>query len=303
MPYLSPELLSNYYFITMGGKRYLLDSWTEITQQDVNDISMIQGDIGNRVIDISNPFHQVTMNGPLVILRDLDNQLSNTATTEIAPANVNDIFDLVKNNIGSVVDILVSNNRPFYILDSASLNIEQEDVSMTATITSTQTNGFDTSVVTPVSATRLFQDTRALGRTVRFWDFRLRLFGDFFPVTRATINFKVVSEKVFNLGNNVAYGNTYPDFLVTGHAINGEVTIAILPSQYETFKLYQAPGSFNVFQNEMFLQLIDGYRGNRSFNFGEYLTLPRISLDMGSNKMITAVISFNMFLRRHVPVV
>jgi hypothetical protein len=93
MPYLSPELLSNYYFITMGGKRYLLDSWTEITQQDVNDISMIQGDIGNRVIDINNPFHQVTMNGPLVILRDLDNQLSNTAKTEIAPANVNDISD------------------------------------------------------------------------------------------------------------------------------------------------------------------------------------------------------------------
>jgi len=303
MPYLSPEVLSNYYYISMGGKRYLLDSWTEITQQDVNDISMIQGDIGNRVIDINNPFHQVTMNGPLVILRDLDNQLSNTAKTATAPANVNDIFDLVKNNIGSAVDILVSNNRPYYILDSASLNIDQEDVSMTATITSTQSNGFDTSIATPVSATRLFQDTRALGRTVRFWDFRLRLFGDFFPVTRATINFKVVSEKVFNLGNNVAYGNTYPDFLVTGHAINGEVTISILPSQYETFKLYQAPGSFNVFQNQMFLQLIDTYRGNRSFDFGEYLILPRISLDMGSNKLITAVISFNMFLRRHVPVV
>ena len=302
MPYLSPEVLSNYYYISMGGKRYLLDSWTEITQQDVNDISMIQGDIGNRV-DINNPFHQVTMNGPLVILRDLDNQLSNTAKTATAPANVNDIFDLVKNNIGSAVDILVSNNRPYYILDSASLNIDQEDVSMTATITSTQSNGFDTSIATPVSATRLFQDTRALGRTVRFWDFRLRLFGDFFPVTRATINFKVVSEKVFNLGNNVAYGNTYPDFLVTGHAINGEVTISILPSQYETFKLYQAPGSFNVFQNQMFLQLIDTYRGNRSFDFGEYLILPRISLDMGSNKLITAVISFNMFLRRHVPVV
>ena len=303
MPYLAPDVFSNYYYISMGGKRYILDSWTEVTQQDVNDISMIQGDIGNRVIDISNPLHQVTINGPLLILRDLDNQLDPNTRIEIPPANLNDIFDLVKNNIGSATDILVSNNRPFYILDSSSLNIDQEDVSMTATLTSTQTNGFDTNIITPVSASKIAQDSRVLGRTVRFWDFRLRLFGDFFPVTRATINFKVVSEKVFNIGNNVAYGNTYPDFIVTGHAINGEVTISILPSQYETFKLYQAPGSFNVFQNEMFLQLIDGYRGLRTFNFGEYLILPRISFDMGSNKMITAVISFNTFLRRHVPVV
>jgi len=303
MPYLSPELLSNYYYISMGGKRYMLDSWTEITQQDTNDLSMIQGDIGNRVVDINNPFHQLTINGPLLILRDLDNQLDPDAVTAIPPANVNDIFDLVKSNIGSAIDILVSNNRPYYILDSASLNIDQEDVSMTATLTSTQSNGFDASIVSPVSSNKIFQDTRLLGRTVRFWDFRLRLFGDFFAVTRATINFKVVSEKVFNIGNNVSYGNTYPDFIVTGHAINGELTISIQPSQYETFKLYQAPGSFNVFQNEMFLQLIDGYKGNRSFNFGEYLTLPRISFDMGSNKMITAVISFNTFLRRHVPVV
>jgi hypothetical protein len=303
MPYLAPDVFSNYYFISMGGYRYILDSWTETTQQDVNDIRMIQGDIGNRVIDINNPLHQVTVNGPLLILRDLDNQLDPNAKTEIPPANINDIFDLVKNNIGSAVDILVSNNRPYYILDSSSLNIDQEDVSMTATLTSTQSNGFDTNVITPVSASKIARDSRLLGRTVKFWDFRLRLFGDFFPITRATINFKVVSEKVFNIGNNVAYGNTYPDFIVTGHAINGEVTISILPSQYETFKLYQAPGSFNVFQNEMFLQLIDGYRGLRTFNFGEYLILPRISFDMGSNKMITAVISFNTFLRRHVPVV
>jgi hypothetical protein len=34
MPYLAPDVFSNYYYISMGGKRYILDSWTEITQQD-----------------------------------------------------------------------------------------------------------------------------------------------------------------------------------------------------------------------------------------------------------------------------
>ena len=36
MPILYGDLLSNYRTVTLNGKRYLLDSWTEILQQDVS---------------------------------------------------------------------------------------------------------------------------------------------------------------------------------------------------------------------------------------------------------------------------
>jgi len=44
--------------------------------------------------------------------------------------------------------------------------------------------------------------------------------------------------------------------------------------------------------------LIDTYRGHRFIDFGNYLILPRIELDMRSSQMITARISFNTFVRR-----
>jgi hypothetical protein len=66
MPILSAELLANYYAITLNGKTYILDSWNENLQQDVSDKSFIQGDIGNRVVEINNPLHQATMSGPIL---------------------------------------------------------------------------------------------------------------------------------------------------------------------------------------------------------------------------------------------
>ena len=75
MPILSAELLSNYYAITLNNKTYILDSWNENLQQDVNDKSFIQGDIANRIIDVNNPLHQATMSGPILLLKDLDAEL------------------------------------------------------------------------------------------------------------------------------------------------------------------------------------------------------------------------------------
>ena len=65
MPILSAELLANYYSITLNNKTYILDSWNENLQQDVNDKSFIQGDIANRIIEVNNPLHQATMSGPI----------------------------------------------------------------------------------------------------------------------------------------------------------------------------------------------------------------------------------------------
>jgi hypothetical protein len=68
----------------------------------------------------------------------------------------------------------------------------------------------------------------------------------------------------------------------------------------EAFKLYQAPGQFNVFQNAIGLNILNQYRGNRFMNFGEFLVLPRISLNMNANQNITASVNFTTFVRRSI---
>jgi hypothetical protein len=310
MPILSAELLSNYYAITLNGKTYILDSWNENLQQDVQDKSFIQGDIANRIIEVGNPLHQATMSGPILLLKDLDAELKvvDNAFINVADANKNlppygiyDIFDLIIENLNIVSrPIKEVTDLPFFI-DNGSIALNFSDVTSTVTLTSIYPQGFERTQTlgsTKSTAEKNFSEERILGRTVKFWDFRFRIFGDFYALTQANINIRVVSDKKFNIGNNYWNGNTNPDFVITGYSISGDAVISIPPYQFENFRLYQAPGSFNVFQNSIGIGLIDGYRGNRYIDFGNYLILPRIEMDMRSNQMTTARISFNTFVRR-----
>jgi hypothetical protein len=175
------------------------------------------------------------------------------------------------------------------------------DVVSTVTLTSIYPQGFERTQnlgFSKSSAVKNLEEARILGRTVKFWDFRFRIFGDFYALTQANINIRVVSDRKTNIGNNFFDGNTVPDFIITGYSISGDATISIPPSQFENFRLYQSPGSFNVFQNSIGIGLIDSYRGHRFIDFGSYLILPRIEMDMRANQMTTARISFNTFLRR-----
>lgn len=107
----------------------------------------------------------------------------------------------------------------------------------------------DFSLTTPSTGYKLNGETRILGRTVKFWDFRLRLFGDHYAMTQATINVKVVADKVTNIGSNFYNGNVNPDFVITGYTVSGDAVISILPQQLQSLRLYQGPGYFSVFQN------------------------------------------------------
>jgi hypothetical protein len=310
MPILSAELLANYYSITLNNKTYILDSWNENLQQDVNDKSFIQGDIANRIIEVSNPLHQATMSGPILLLKDLDAELKvvdnayinvTDANKDLPPYGIYDIFDLIIENLNIVSrPITEVTDLPFFI-DNGSISLNFSDVTSTVTLTSIYPQGFEKTQnlgFTKSTAQKNFDEARILGRTVKFWDFRFRIFGDFYALTQANINIRVVSDKKTNIGNNYHNGNTNPDFVITGYSISGDAVISIPPFQFENFRLYQAPGSFNVFQNSIGIGLIDTYRGHRYIDFGNYLILPRIELDMNSNQMTTARISFNTFVRR-----
>lgn len=310
MPILSAELLANYYAITLNNKTYILDSWNENLQQDVQDKSFIQGDIANRIIDVSNPLHQATMSGPILLLKDLDAELKtvdnayinvNDANKNLPPFGIYDIFDLIIENLGIVSRPITETTDLPYFIDSGSISLNFSDVMSTVTLTSIYPQGFERTQSLGYSkstAEKSLQEARILGRTVKFWDFRFRIFGDFYALTQANINIRVVSDKKTNIGNNYHNGNTNPDFVITGYSISGDAVISIPPFQFENFRLYQAPGSFNVFQNSIGIGLIDTYRGHRYIDFGNYLILPRIEMDMKSNQMITARISFNTFVRR-----
>ncbi len=316
MPILSTELISNYYTILLNKdgnlRRYILESWNENLQQDVSEKSFIQGDIGSRVVEFSNPFHQATMSGPILILKDLDAELIYAGDEDQSkrnqPTGLYDIFDLILDNLNMIIRPLSSNGSeyftpellPFFI-DSATISINNSEVNTTATLTSIYPNGFSTNnfnVLSPSTASKLYGETRVMGRVVKFWDFGLRLFGDHYAMTQATINIKVVADKVTNIGNNFYNGNVTPDFVITGYSISGDATISIMPSQLDSFKLYQAPGYFYVFQNAIGLALLDSYRGNRIFDFGSFLVPPRVEFDMRSNQMNQARVSFQAFVRR-----
>jgi hypothetical protein len=310
MPLLSPELISTYYAVSLLNKTYILDSWNENVQQDISDKSFIQGDIGNRIIEVNNPLHQATMSGPILLLKDLDTELQGDNTSFVnvnsfnynkPPTGVYDIFDLlVENFIASTKPINEVTDLPFFI-DNGSININFSDVNTTLTLTSIYPQGFEKSnnlQFTKSSAIKTFEEKRILGRTVKFWDLRFRIFGDFYSLTQATINFRVVSDRKTHVGNNYWNGNVHPDYIINGYSITGDALISITPEQFENFRLYQAPGSFNVFQNSIGFGLIDRYRGNRFIDFGNYLILPRIELDMRTGQLITARISFNTFFRR-----
>ena len=310
MPILSAELLANYYAINLNGKTYILDSWNENLQQDVSDKSFIQGDIGNRIIDVNNPLHQATMSGPILLLKDLDAELKvvenpyiniSDANNNLPPYGIYDIFDLIIENLNIVSRPITETTDLPYFIDNGSISLNFSDVMSTVTLTSIYPQGFERTQslgFTKSTAEKNFEETRILGRTVKFWDFRFRIFGDFYALTQANINIRVVSDKKTNIGNNYHNGNTNPDFVITGYSISGDAVISIPPFQFENFRLYQAPGSFNVFQNSIVIGLIDSYRGHRYIDFGNYLILPRIEMDMKSNQMTTARISFNTFVRR-----
>jgi hypothetical protein len=310
MPILSAELLSNYYAITLNDKTYILDSWNENLQQDVSDKSFIQGDIANRVIDVNHPLHQATMSGPILLLKDLDAELKvvdnafinvEDANNNLPPYGIYDIFDLIIENLNIVSRPITETTDLPYFIDNGSISLNFSDVMSTVTLTSIYPKGFERTQnlgYTKSTAEKNFQEARILGRTVKFWDFRFRIFGDFYALTQANINIRVVSDRKTNIGNNFYNGNTVPDFVITGYSISGDAVISIPPYQFENFRLYQAPGSFNVFQNSIGIGLIDSYRGHRYIDFGNYLILPRIEMDMKSSQMTTARISFNTFVRR-----
>ena len=306
MPLLSFELLSNNYVLNLGGKNYILDSWNENLQQDVNDKSFIQGDIGNRIVDINNRTHQATMSGSLLILKDIDQPSApevntNNVPSEIAPTNIYDVFDLILENLAVVSKPIGIDNVEYpYILDNATINLNFSDTNATATITSTQADGFGkvlNVIDSESTANIIFGETRFIGRTVKYWDFRLRLFGDYLALTQANISIRVLTEKKFYVGNNYSNGNENPDYVILGYQITGDATVSLMDYQYENFKLYQAPGTFGVFQNKIFLALQNDYRGDRTLDFGEFLVPPRIEFDTGASKLITARISFNTFIR------
>ena len=172
MPILSAELLANYYTITLNGKTYILNSWNENLQQDVNDKSFIQGDIANRIIEVSNPLHQATMSGPILLLKDLDAELKvvenayinvNDANKNLPPYGIYDIFDLIIENLNIVSrPITEGTDLPFFI-DNGSISLNFSDVTSTVTLTSIYPQGFEKTQnlgFTKSTAQKNFEETR-----------------------------------------------------------------------------------------------------------------------------------------------
>ena len=62
MPIMPADYFSTWYVITIGGMPTILQSYNETLNQAVSDKKLVQGDIGNHVVDIAPTYYQYNLN-------------------------------------------------------------------------------------------------------------------------------------------------------------------------------------------------------------------------------------------------
>ena len=68
MPILTSDFISAWYIVNLNGKYRLLESWNESINQEVNNKLLIQGDIGNHLVDIGGIYYSAQINSPVIIM-------------------------------------------------------------------------------------------------------------------------------------------------------------------------------------------------------------------------------------------
>lgn len=304
MPLLNSRYLANWYKLTIPGYNYVLaESFTQSKVQDAANKSMIQGDIGVRVMDVGALYYTSSISGPVIV----------SATSEF-----NDLFNLVSN-------VILSQRQPkagtdtltTYLMKSAQLQVNTDAVKVIT--------NFEGDYPLDVASYNESGFVDLTARTARFYDTYF-YFGELsyttsdgslyskFPIISGDININFDIDKNYFLTQS-----QNPYFSIRGYNATGNVKIALTPAQYLYLTTgYNSPGdatddaatiqSITVpmngsYQSAGFLGYNLGNIGvavadNGSFknlNLGSAFVISKMEFSMQQNSIITATIEFNAF--------
>jgi hypothetical protein len=294
MPLLPPEYFGNWYTIYLDKKPRILQSYNEnFVQPTSTDKKMIQGDIGNHIVDISPGFYTLALNSPILIIDPI--------------GSFYDVFDLVLDNLRLYVQnpydyTQISNST--YIMASASINVSTEDTSVSCNLESWQPYnkvGINYNTFNP--------EINFIARKAKYYDIQVGIFGQTYLISNMNLQINVNYTKSFYVpGSNLFKGNQTPLYAIQSYTVTGDVTLVITPGQYDQLKLYntQNPGTFTALKNSVFLKILTRNQANtydRTINLGDFMFLPSVDLSVGANGPITAKVSFATMFRRSSSIV
>lgn len=283
MPLIPQENFSNWYLLNLDGNDYIIQSYNETLDHNVQDVKYIQADIGNHIVSISPKKYNLSLNSPLIIV-DHDNSFD----------IVNDLYTLALQNLYQIQQPITINNYPDYIFKSANIQLGQE-----CSIT-TQLEGWQE--FTP-NLNYIQNPLDFTARLVKNYDVKISVFGSDFLIQSGTLNISVnTSTNYYVSGSNNFTGNVVPLYGIHGYTVTGDVVLAVTPEQYDILKFYndQEPGIFNAFSQDLSLTILDRKNYNyelRKIEFGNFMFLPSIELNVNANQMITAKFNFVTMFR------
>ena len=287
MPIMPADYFSTWYVITIGGMPTILQSYNETLNQAVSDKKLVQGDIGNHVVDIAPTYYQYNLNCPILL---------------IEPKNLfNDTFDLVLNCLNLIQEPVYGNadiDQFNYVMQSAQLSFSTESSNCTTSLESWK--AFD-----DVDNFKTYAPNYDfISRLVKFYDIQFGMFGENYLIQQGNFNISVLNEKHFYVsGSNNFYGNQNPLYSIHGYTVTGDVTIVLTPEQYEVLKLYnaQTPGVFTAAKNSLFVKILSRNSTgiyDKTINLGDFMFLPTVDLSISANQTITARVNFVTMFRR-----
>ena len=287
MPIMPADYFSTWYVITIGGMPTILQSYNETLNQAVSDKKLVQGDIGNHVVDIAPTYYQYNLNCPILL---------------IEPKNLfNDTFDLVLNFLNLIQEPVYGNadiDQFNYVMQSAQLSFSTESSNCTTSLESWK--AFD-----DVDNFKTYAPNYDfISRLVKFYDIQFGMFGENYLIQQGNFNISVLNEKHFYVsGSNNFYGNQNPLYSIHGYTVTVDVTIVLTPEQYEVLKLYnaQTPGVFTAAKNSLFVKILSRNSTgiyDKTINLGDFMFLPTVDLSISANQTITARVNFVTMFRR-----
>ena len=289
MPLLPPEYFGNWYTVYLDKKPRILQSYNEnFVQATTTDKRMIQGDIGNHVVDISPDYHTLALNSPILIIDP--------------PGAFYDVFDLVLDNLKLFAQnpydyTQVSNST--YVLDSANITISPEETNVSCNLESWQgfkQPGINYYVYNP--------EINFIARKAKYYDIQIGIFGKTYLISNLNLQIKVNFNKSFYVpGSNLFKGNQEPLYSIQSYNVSGDVSLVITPGQYDELMLYnsQTPGIFAAAKNNIFIKILTRNQANsydRTINLGDFMFLPSVDFQLNANGPIIAKIAFVTMFRR-----
>ena len=281
MPILTSNYIASWYLLNLYGKNRLVQSWTESLQQDVNNKSMLQGDIGTHIMDIGGVWYSATIESPVIIMGQPNTGLY-------------DAFDIVLEGLAiaqNPIDSAIASSLD-YVLESSNITINPEGVNVTANI--------ENSIGWP-NQKQYFGNTYTdfIGRTARFYDTIFSFMGGTYLIKNAQLNIKVELDKLYFVGQS-----QIPTYSIKGYTVEGNAVLLTTPGSYDAQVLInlQTPGVSNPINKTIALQIQDQYAANglgyRRLSLGDYMEVPTISLNMNPGQTIEATVNFKTYFRR-----